>query len=99
MDKQLDYLDVTAARLCGNDDRTGWGVLSTGEKLYVALAANRPDLLNAINYTIAEAMQRVGDDWCRQLAHRWQYGVPERAAVAVSAMQDRQEALANRGRQ
>ena len=32
-----------------------------------------------MDYTVAEAMGRVGDDWCSELIRRWQYGVPEHA--------------------
>lgn len=40
-----------------------FGVLSTGEKLAVALILNRPDWLAEMNYTIAQAMNRVGPEW------------------------------------
>ena len=73
MSAQLDALDAIAERLAGNDAREGWGVLSTGEKLYVALAANRVDLLAALNYSIPEALARVGETWTRELVSRWQY--------------------------
>jgi len=38
---QLDHLDTLAARLVGTTDASGWGPLSTGERLYVALAAGQ----------------------------------------------------------
>lgn len=41
----------------------GFGVLSTGEKLAVALILNRSDWLADMDYTIADAMNRVGPDW------------------------------------
>ncbi len=41
----------------------GFGVLSTGEKLAAALVLNRPDWLASMNYTLAEAIERVGMDW------------------------------------
>lgn len=41
----------------------GFDVLSTGEKLAVALVLNRSDWLAEMDYTIAEAMDRVGPDW------------------------------------
>lgn len=92
MSSQLDRLDCIAARLFQssragaepNDKRDFWGVLSTGEKLYVALAANRGDLLTAMDYTIAEALVRIGDEWVQELTRRWQYGVPEAAAIALN---------------
>jgi hypothetical protein len=76
-DLQLDRLDTIAAGLTyGLDERRPFGPLSTGEKLYVALAANRADLLAAMDYTMAQAVARVGDDWMRELVQRWQYGGP-----------------------
>lgn len=41
----------------------GFGVLSTGEKLAAALVLNRPELLAEMDYTLAEAIERVGPDW------------------------------------
>ncbi len=41
----------------------GFGVLSTGEKLAVALVLNRPDWLASMDYTLAEAIDRVGAQW------------------------------------
>lgn len=40
-----------------------WSPQSTGEKLAVALALNRADWLAAMDYTIAEAIERVGPQW------------------------------------
>lgn len=41
----------------------GFGVLSTGEKLAVAFVLNRPDWLAEMNYTLAEAVERIGREW------------------------------------
>lgn len=41
----------------------GFNVLSTGEKLAAALVLNRADWLASMQYTIAEAIARVGSDW------------------------------------
>lgn len=41
----------------------GVNVLSTGEKLMAALVLNRPDWLAEWDYTIAEAIDRVGAEW------------------------------------
>lgn len=41
----------------------GFGVLSTGEKLAAALVLNRPDWLASMDYTLAEAIERVGAEW------------------------------------
>lgn len=43
----------------------GWGVLSEGEKVAAALVLNRADWLAERRYTLAEAIDRVGDGWCR----------------------------------
>jgi hypothetical protein len=40
-----------------------WAVQSTGEKVAVALVLNRGDWLEAIQYTIAEAIERSGQEW------------------------------------
>ncbi|GHD59785.1 hypothetical protein [Jeongeupia chitinilytica] len=70
MSKQLDHLDAIARDVrTGNTDRV-W-VLSTGERLYVGLAANRLDVLG--DYTVAQALARIGDDWVSALVNRWQY--------------------------
>jgi len=36
---------------------------STGEQLMAALCLNRADWFQEMNYTIAEALERVGDEW------------------------------------
>jgi len=41
----------------------GFGVLSTGEKLAAALVLNRADWLASMDYTMAEAIDRVGAEW------------------------------------
>lgn len=41
----------------------GFGVLSTGEKLAAALVLNRADWLADVDYTLAEAIDRVGPTW------------------------------------
>ncbi len=40
-----------------------WSVQSTGEKLAVALVLNRFDWLQKMDYTMAEALDRVGAEW------------------------------------
>jgi len=40
-----------------------WAVQSTGEKVAVALVLNRADWLAACGYTIAEAIDRAGQQW------------------------------------
>lgn len=46
-------------------------MLSTGERLYVALAANRMDL--APDYNIAAALARMDDGDVDELVRRWRY--------------------------
>jgi hypothetical protein len=45
------------------EDENRIGVLSTGERLAVALVLDRKDLLGG--YTMLEAVNRLGDDWLR----------------------------------
>ena len=71
-----DRLDNVAARVAKEPDGRSAGVLSTGERLYVYLAANRPDLLADCGYTIVEAIARIAADGGRavpELVNRWQY--------------------------
>ena len=41
------------------------GVLSTGERIAVALVLDRPALFPRGGYTILEAVDRLGADWLR----------------------------------
>lgn len=41
----------------------GFGVLSRGEKLACALLLNRVDWLQEMEFTIMEAIERVGPEW------------------------------------
>jgi hypothetical protein len=70
---QLDHLDGIAREITGTTERGRYGPLSTGEKLYVALAANRADLLASHDYTIVEALWRLGSDDVVALMRRWQF--------------------------
>jgi hypothetical protein len=40
-----------------------WAVQSTGEKVAVALVLNHADWLAEMQYTLAEAIERSGQDW------------------------------------
>lgn len=71
-DSQIDRLNSMALALAKKRD-TGFGVLSTGEQCYVALASNRVDLLQAIGYTIPEALARLGAEWTQHLVSSWRY--------------------------
>ena len=84
MNSQFDRLDDIAKRMAGGDDES-YGVLSTGERLYVVLASNRFDLLNAEKYTFAEAIARLGPEWTAELVARWQSAVDPRNALAIDS--------------
>jgi hypothetical protein len=43
------------------------GVLSTSEKLSVAVILNRADWLAEMRYTLADAIKRIGPDWAEAL--------------------------------
>lgn len=52
-----------ALQICRDALVGGLGVQSTGEKLLAALILNRADWLQAMEYTIADAIDRVGPEW------------------------------------
>lgn len=54
------YRKARDARRGGRD---AWAVQSTGEKVAVALVLNRADWLAELDYSIAEAIERVGEEW------------------------------------
>lgn len=72
MDIIFDRLDKIVIAVAKGDS-SAFGVLSTGEQLYVALAANDVELLSAIGYTIPEAIARLGSEWTESLVERWRY--------------------------
>lgn len=41
----------------------GFGALSTGEKLAAAILLNRFDWLQEMDYSMADAIARIDDDW------------------------------------
>jgi hypothetical protein len=51
------------AREAKKGGRNAWAVMSTGEKVAVALVLNRADWLASIDYTLAEAIERTGAEW------------------------------------
>ena len=51
------------ARDAVNGGGDAWSVQSTGEKLAVAIALNRFDWLQKMDYTMPEAIERVGLQW------------------------------------
>ncbi len=72
---RFDYLDGIAKQVAGGR-LAAFRPLSTGERLYVALAANRADLLSTDGYTIVQAWNRVDEDWARELMSRWAHRIP-----------------------
>lgn len=63
MDSQLQHIfEKSRAAKFG-----GFNSLSTGEKLAAALVLNRPDWLEAMGYTIAEAIDRLDPGWVERL--------------------------------
>jgi phenylpropionate dioxygenase-like ring-hydroxylating dioxygenase large terminal subunit len=76
-------------------DAGGLGALSTGEALAAALVLNRPDWLAAMNYTIAEAIERVGPEWIRLIpAAAKQFNRESEEAAYETAEKARQAKLA-----
>lgn len=61
-DADFDHLLGKARDVAQRGDEAWW-VQSTGERLAVALVLNRPDLIAAMDYTLAEALERVGPQW------------------------------------
>ena len=51
------------ARDAKTGGRDAWAVMSTGEKVAVALVLNRADWLASMDYTLAEAIERTGSEW------------------------------------
>lgn len=51
------------ARDAKRGGRDAWAAESTGEKVAVALVLNRADWLDEFQYTIAEAIERSGQEW------------------------------------
>lgn len=78
MASRFDSLDEIAIRLAKGDTQ-GFGALSTGERLYVALAANSAEHLDGDGYTVVEAFARLGEDWSQELLSRWRHrGNPQK---------------------
>ena len=53
---------LNKARSAKRGGRNAWAVQSTGEKVAVALVLNRADWLEEFDYTIAEAIERAGQE-------------------------------------
>ena len=54
---------ISKARDAKHGGREAWDVMSTGEKVAVALVLNRPEWLTEYGYTIPEAIDRSGAAW------------------------------------
>lgn len=54
---------LNKARDAKHGGHRAWSVQSTGEKVAVALVLNRADWLAEYDYTIAEAIERAGQEW------------------------------------
>ena len=59
---RYDHL-LTKARHAKRGGHDAWAVQSTGERVAVALVLNRADWLAGYDYTIAEAIERAGQEW------------------------------------
>jgi hypothetical protein len=79
---QIDRLNNVVLSVA-KGDLSAFGFISTGEACYVALAANRIDLLEKMDYTIPEALARISNEWVEHLIYSWQYaGNPAKYASA-----------------
>jgi hypothetical protein len=54
---------LNKARDAKRGGHDAWSVQSTGEKVAVALVLNHADWLAEYQYTIAEAIERAGQEW------------------------------------
>lgn len=61
-DRILDRL-LSKALEAAEFGEAAWRVQSTGERLAVALVLNRGDWLSEMDYTVAQALDRIGADW------------------------------------
>lgn len=74
----------------------GFGVLSIGEKLAAALVLNRPDWLARMNYTLAEAVERVGAGWLALIPQAARQIADETECAAQQAEIERADAILER---
>jgi hypothetical protein len=54
---------LNKAKSAKRGGHSAWAVQSTGEKVAVALVLNRADWLEEFDYTLAEAIERTGQEW------------------------------------
>lgn len=89
---ELDHIVAKSRRAAAG----GLGVLSTSEALAAALVLNRPDWLARMNYTLAEAIERVGADWLALIPQAAKQLADEAAHAAQQAEAERAEAVMER---
>lgn len=65
-DNELKHLYLKA-RDAARGGEPAWACQSTGEKLAVAMVLNRADWLTKIDYTMAEAVDRIGPAWMKHI--------------------------------
>lgn len=63
----MDYELERLLEKCRYARECGFGTLSTGERLIVALVLNRADWLQQLGYTMVEAIDWIGDEWVQPL--------------------------------
>jgi hypothetical protein len=67
--ERLDEIATDVAK----GEKSRFDALSTGERIYVALAANDATLLDSDGFTLAQAITRLGTEGVSELIVRWQY--------------------------
>lgn len=75
-DEQLNRLDTIVLHLIDRRYHSGFNDLPQMEKLYVALAANRYDLLQMLDRTIAGALNDLGPNNALAMSRRWAHVAP-----------------------
>lgn len=58
---------LAKAKEVHHNGQDSWYPLSRGEQLAIALILNEPMWIFEIGYTLAEAVDRIGPDWCSML--------------------------------
>lgn len=71
-DREFNYLDRVAQRVADGENER-FHALSTSERIYVALAANRPDLISSDGSTLVQAIARLEPTWLEELLLRHRY--------------------------
>lgn len=68
------------------------GALSTGEALAAALVLNRSDWLAKMGYTIPQALERIGPEWCEMIITAADVVNKTKAAIQAAATTSAEEA-------